>query len=55
MLPSTLFQNTLSLHSLHKGSDQLSHSYKTSKIVVLYFLMFIFLDIKLQDKRFFTE
>jgi hypothetical protein len=36
--------------------DQVSHSYKTtSKIIVLYILIFIFLVSKLEDKRLCTE
>ena len=33
-------------------TDQFSHPHKTSKFIVLYILMFIFLAIKLQDKTF---
>jgi hypothetical protein len=55
-LLSTLFSKTLSLHSSLSVSDQLSHPYKTTvKIIVLYILMFPFLDSKLEDKRFCTE
>jgi hypothetical protein len=37
-------------------SDQASHPYKaTGKIIVLYNLFFKFLDIKLEDKIFYTE
>jgi hypothetical protein len=33
-------------------NDQVSHPYKTtSKIIVLYILIFIFLDNKLEDKK----
>jgi hypothetical protein len=37
-------------------SDQVSLSYKTTgKITVLYIWLYIFLDSKLEDKRFCTE
>jgi hypothetical protein len=37
-------------------SDQVSHPYKTTcKIIVLFILIFIFLDRKLEDKRLCTE
>ena len=50
ILLSTLFSNTLSVR------DQVSHSYKTTgKITVQHILMFTFLDIRIEDKRFRTE
>jgi len=56
VLLSTLFSDTLSLRSSNNVSDQVSHPYKTtSKIIFLYISVFKFLDIKLDDRRFYTE
>jgi hypothetical protein len=56
ILLRTIFWNILSLRSSFDVSDQVSHPYKTKgKIIVLYVLTFIFVDNKLEDKRFCTE
>jgi hypothetical protein len=56
ILLSTLLSNNLSLCSSLNVSDQVSYIYKaTGKIIVLYILIFLFLDIELEDKRFCTK
>jgi len=51
ILLNTLFSNTLRLRSSLNVSDQVSYPYKTTGIIiVLYILIFIFLDRKLEDK-----
>ena len=52
ILLNTLFSNNLSLRSSLYVNDQVSHPYKTtSKFIILYILMFKFLDSKLEDKK----
>ena len=56
ILLSTLFSDTVSLHSSHNVNDQVSHPYKTTgKIIVLYILIFKFLGSNLEHKTFCTE
>ena len=53
----TLYANTLSLFSSLSVRDQVSYPYKKKrgKIIVLFFLIFKFLDSKPEDKRSLTE
>jgi hypothetical protein len=52
----TLFSKTQSLRFSLNMNDKVFHSYKiTGKIIILCILIFIFLDIKLEDKRVCIE
>jgi hypothetical protein len=56
ILLSTLFSNTLILHSSFHVRHQVSHPHKkTGKISVMFILIFIIFDNKLENKRFYNE
>jgi hypothetical protein len=56
ILLNTLFSKTLSACPSLKARDQVSHPYSTAgKITFFYILIFRFLDMRREDKRFLTE
>jgi len=56
ILLNTLFSDNFNLRFSLNMSDQVSHPCKTTdKVIILYILIFKFLDNKLEDKRFCTE
>jgi hypothetical protein len=56
ILLNTLYLNTLSLCYSLNVRDQVSYPYRiTGKIIFLYILLFMFLDSRREDKRFWTE
>jgi hypothetical protein len=55
ILLSTLFSNIISLRSSLNVGDQVAHPHKTTcKIIILYVLIFVFLDSNLEDKTLCT-
>ena len=50
ILLRTLFSNTINLIFFLNERNQVSFPYKTGKIIIIYVLIFIYLDSKLEDK-----
>jgi hypothetical protein len=56
ILLSILLSNALSSSSSHNVRDQISHIYRTTgKIIVFYILIFMILGSKQEDKSFWTQ
>jgi hypothetical protein len=56
ILLNTLFSNTLRMRYSLSVSDQVSHPNQTTRnVIVLYILIFKFLESKMEDKIFYTE
>jgi hypothetical protein len=56
VLCPNILPSTLSLCFFHNIKDQVSDPYRTTvKIIVLYIQIFMFLDSRWEDKRFWTE
>jgi phosphate starvation-inducible membrane PsiE len=56
ILLSILFSNTLNLCSSLNVRDKVSHPYRTTgKIIVFYIVIITILDSREEDKRFWTE
>jgi hypothetical protein len=56
ILLCTLFSNTVSQSSCLNVRYQVSHTYRTTgEIIILYILMFKFLDSRREDESFWTE
>jgi hypothetical protein len=55
ILLNTQFSNTLSLRSSLKVSNQVSYPYKTTRKIIVLYILLKFLNSNLEDRRFCTE